>query len=382
MRAAALVALAPAFLTAAERQPPPEAALAEAAARIEAGRPDEAAAALAAFLSARPDDPAALHRAGALWLLGGDPARALPHLRAAVGLAPGLADARLALGQALGQLGRAEEALVQLAAAARSAPARYEAPYLAAAVLDRAGRLGEAVEKAAEAVALAPGEAGLRRYFGRLLLRVEHWPEAQAELERALRLGYREDPAIFADLGAALLGQERLRAARAAYERHRSLAPDDPETLLQLGYLDWRAGDHAASEKRLGEAISLDPGLRRAHHFLGLTALRRLDLDGAEAAFRRALEAGEDFPEAWFHLGKIALRRGDPAAAADHFETAIRHAPDYAEAYYQLGFARRRLGDPEGAASALERFEELGRNRDPEPRQESPREESLQEESR
>ena len=348
-------------------QAPPDSALVEAAERIEAGDAEAAAASLAAFLSARSGDPAAHHQAGALWLLGGEPGRAAPHLEAALALDPEFVDSRLALGQALGQLGEVEAALTEFAVAAQSAPARYEAPYLAAAVLDGAGRPSEAVDRARKAAELAPRHPGVRRFLGRLLLRVELWPEAQAALEAALRLGYREDPAIFADLGAALVAQERLQAARAAYERHRSFAPDDPETLLQLGYLDWRAGDYQASEERLGRAIALDPGLRRAHHFLGLTALRRLDLGRAEAAFRRALEEGEDFPEAWFHLGKIALRRGDNAEAARLLETAIRYSPEYADAYYQLGFARRRLGDPEGAAAALARFEELRRNPESKP---------------
>ena len=111
-------------------------------------------------------------------------------------------------------LGEVEEALSHLEAASTTDPSRFEAPYLAAAVLDRAGRLSEAVDNAARAVELAPRDAGMRRFLGRLLLRIEHWPEAQAELERALQLGYREDPAIFADLGAALLGQERLLKRR------------------------------------------------------------------------------------------------------------------------------------------------------------------------
>ena len=263
------------------------------------------------FLVGRPWDVPAFHQVGAMWLVAGEPELAIPPLEGAVARAPDFVDARLALGQALGQLGRVEESLSQLEAASTTDPGRFEAPYLAAAVLDGAGRLSEAVDKAARAVELAPRDAGMRRFLGRLLLRIEHWPEAQAELERALQLGYREDPAIFADLGAALLGQERLPAARAAYERHLELAPDDAETLLQLGYLDWRANEYEASEEFLERAIALDPSLRRAHHFLGLTALRRQEFDRAEEAFRRALDQGEDFPEGWLNLGKIALRRGD-----------------------------------------------------------------------
>ena len=100
-----------------------------------------------------------------------------------------------------------------------------------------------------------------------------------------------------------------------------------------------------------------------------MTALRRDDLAGAEAAFRRALEGDGDFAEAWFHLGKIELRRGNAEAAARHLERALASAPGYAEAYYQLAFARRRLGDAEGAAESLARFTELrraeGRTRPP-----------------
>ena len=354
----------PAPVVAGQEQPPPEPAIAEAAALIEAGERDEAARVLHDFLVGRPWDVGAFHQVGAMWLVAGEPELAVPPLEGAVARAPDFVDGRLALGQALGQLGRVEEALSQLDAASTTDPGRFEAPYLAAAVLDRAGRLSEAVDKAVRAVELAPRDAGMRRFLGRLLLRIEHWREAQAELERALQLGYREDPAIFSDLGAALLGQERLPAARAAYERHLELAPDGAETLLQLGYIDWRTDEYEASEELLERAIALDPNLRRAHHFLGLTALRRQELDRAEGAFRRALEQDEDFPEAWLNLGKIALRRGDAEEAAQLLETAIRYDPDYADAYYQLSFARRRLGDPAGAAAALERFEELTREQD------------------
>jgi len=280
-------------------------------------------------------------------------------LRAAIDLDPGFVDAWLALGQALGQLGETEAALQAFRTAGDLAPSRMEARYLAAATLDAAGRLSEALPEARAAVGIAPGDPTLRRFLGRLLLRVEQWPEAQDELEEAIRLGYRSDPGVLADLGAALLGQERLAAARLAFERHRELAPGDPGTLLQLGYLAWREGDHERSAALLEEAIALDPELRRAHHFLGLTAFRRDDLAGAEAAFRRALDSGEDFPEAWLHLGKIALRRGDAESAKRHFETAIRHAPDYADAWYQLSFAERRLGDREAATRSLARFREL-----------------------
>lgn len=347
-------------------QPEPEPAILEAAELIEAGRKEQAALVLNEFLAARPWDAGAFHQVGSMWLVAGEPERALPHLEGAVSLAPDFVDGRLALGQALGQLEEVEDALHHLEAAATTDPSRFEAPYLAAAVLDRAGQLSAAVEAARRAVELAPEDPTIHRFFGRLLLRIEHWPEAEAALERALQLGYREDPAIFADLGAALLGQERLDLARIAYERHLEFAPEDAETLLQLGYIEWRAEEHDAARERLEQAIALDPGLRRAHHFLGLTQLRRGELEGAEASFRRALERDPAFPEAWVQLGKIALRRGDAGEAADLLETAIRHGPDFADAWYQLSFARRRLGDPEGAAAALARFEEL-RDTAPEP---------------
>ena len=341
-------------------QPGPlDPALREAAARLAAGDAGAAAAAIAGFLDGREDDPAARQQAGVVWLLGGRPSDALPHFETAVAADPGFVDARLALGQALAQLDRTDEALVHLDRAADLAPERYEPVYLAAAALDADGRVSGAVGRAREAARRAPRDPGVRRFLGRLLLRIEAWVAAEAELRAALELGYRESPEILSDLGAAFAGQEKLAEARSAYEQHLALVPDDPDTLLQLGYLDWRAGDHAASAGRLNRAIELAPGLRRAHLFLGLTALRRLDLGAAEAAFRRALDQGEDFPEAWFHLGKIALRRGDAADAATMLETAVSHAPDYADAWYQLSFARRRLGDAAGAEEALARFEAL-----------------------
>jgi len=97
----------------------------------------------------------------------------------------------------------------------------------------------------------------------------------------------------------------------------------------------------------------------RAHHFLGLIALRKRDFERAEAQFAEALDYDPGFADAHFNLGKIHLRRGDPKRAVVSFRQAIEYRSDYKEAYYQLSFAYRRLGREELAAETLAHFEKL-----------------------
>ena len=173
--------------------------------------PAQAALGLALYDAARPEEAVAALSAGL---------EAEPKL---VGLAASL---RLYLGHALRDLGRGAEALEQYALAAEADPASAQAlDHLAMALFD-AERLGEALERYRALAALDPASAAAQSNIGAVLHRLGRDAEALAHLRRAFAL----DPA----LGTARVGREAvcralgLDPARSAPPAGAAaLAPDD-----------------------------------------------------------------------------------------------------------------------------------------------------------
>lgn len=144
------------------------------------------------------------------------------------------------------------------------------------------------------------------------------------------------------------------KAARAAYERVLDLAPNNLVALVNLGLVEFRAGEPAKAEKylrqalqqrletgpawltlgvmefgqgrmeeafaALSQAVLYDPGNARAHNYLGAVLGRKGWLDGAEAELRRAVEIDENSRDAHYNLAVIYLQRKPPA-----IELARRH---------------------------------------------------------
>ena len=88
---------------------------------------------------------------------------------------------------------------------------------------------------------------------------------------------------------------------------------------------------------------------------LGSLALRYGDVEGARAAYEKALERAPYFVPAHVNLADVARAEGDEVGAIAHLERALGLDPDNALARYALGLARHRTGDATGAV------EELGR---------------------
>jgi GT2 family glycosyltransferase/tetratricopeptide (TPR) repeat protein/2-polyprenyl-3-methyl-5-hydroxy-6-metoxy-1,4-benzoquinol methylase len=133
--------------------------------------------------------------------------------------------------------------------------------------------------------------------------------------------------------GAALgafLRQARQRAGPAA------------ATLLE-GRAAMLAGDLAAAEGRLREAIAVEPNLEPAHRFLSHVLLQRGERDEVEGLLRRALEADPDDGEAHHNLASLMLEKGRVEEAAAHYQRAVALRPGYRPSQEMLEQAMRRL---------------------------------------
>ncbi len=106
-------------------------------------------------------------------------------------------------------------------------------------------------------------------------------------------------------------------------------------------------------------AIELDPQYSKPWSNLGRLAYRDGQLEEAERAWRRALELGPRNPVAHVNLASLLTREGRHAEAADLYARATALSPGLAAAWHGLALARLRAGQLEAARSAWERASAL-----------------------
>jgi predicted TPR repeat methyltransferase len=137
----------------------------------------------------------------------------------------------------------------------------------------------------------------------------------------------------------------RLEDARAAYEGLLADDPDNPEALNLLGvlHLQQRRPDRAVPV--LGRAASRRPDRSDIHNNFG-NALRAMgDLEGAIAAWEKALHIDPADADAWCNLGVARIEGGDVDAAADAWRAAIQADPGHADAIDLLAVSHSQRGE-------------------------------------
>jgi tetratricopeptide (TPR) repeat protein len=123
-------------------------------------------------------------------------------------------------------------------------------------------------------------------------------------------------------------------------EPERETAHRDPSRTAHAWFLEGRRceehsdlqGAQAAYEK----ALALDPGLAAAHTNLGNLWFGAGRLEDAGACYERALASDPDQPEATFNSAHLHERQGRPDLAMAFYRRALRVAPDYADAHFNL----------------------------------------------
>ncbi len=137
------------------------------------------------------------------------------------------------------------------------------------------------------------------------------------------------------------------RLDRLADQLGELIVPDDVRMHVELGQAYLAAGDLDAAGRELEAALGLRPDHARAAYLLGLTYERRGDAAGGKALFERAAER-KDFVEPQLALGQLALAAQDLEAAELAYRRALEAGPSdpdvRAEAYRGLGTAHLRAG--------------------------------------
>lgn len=98
-----------------------------------------------------------------------------------------------------------------------------------------------------------------------------------------------------------------------------------------------------------------DPSCRKedqafAYHMLGADLVKKGDLQGAEVAFRYAIDCGGGFiAKTYYHLGLLLKDKGDLRAAEDALRKSMELDSNDHFAHYSLGILLYEKGDLQGA---------------------------------
>lgn len=280
-----------------------EAAFQSIKALCTSGKRAEAEAALAIFLVSHGDHAEAWQLRGVLALEDGQPAVALDHLRRALDIDPGYAEAHMNLANALVDLGRTAEALPEFRAAIRLAPQ----------------------------LAMAHNSLGLA------FQRLGQWRAAAASYQRAI--ARRPDyPEAWTNLGNAQRALGNLQEAIAAHRRSLALRPDYAAAHVNLGAALRAAG-------RLHEALDVLEAARTrgatgaaTHYNLGVVLSDLGRLEEARDALRQALVLDATSAPSYYALGNVLRDLGALAEGVEAFRAAVRLDPGFSEAWSNLLF--------------------------------------------
>jgi tetratricopeptide (TPR) repeat protein len=246
-----------------------------------------------------------------------------------------------------------------------------------------------------------------RNGMGRRLLARALAADGQAEaaaqrLEEAAALAG-DDPELAFLVATDYLWLKRVGEAERLFARVLRERPI-PQTRVLIGRAYRDAGEYDRARAALHAALEQDPGVRRAHYYLGMVVLADARtgpdrLERAMAEFREELRlAPEDAPASdqlglalleagrpeealpvleaavraqarplhLFHLGRCLLALERPADAAAALRRALERAEEHggseaeiAKIHYQLGLALRKLGAGAEAGSHLAQAKRL-----------------------
>lgn len=190
---------------------------------------------------------------------------------------------------------------------------------------------------------------------GRALLLTGRINDAIAELSLAASL----DPTLneaHSLLGVAFDRKGMSERAAEAYNRAVKVAPQDAQTLNNLGFSLYQNGKYRAAVDRLKRAARLAPGDQRIWNNLALAQCR---LGKTEDCFKSFARAGGELTGR-LNTATLLERMGHDMDAIPYYEAALRLQPKSSVALRRLADLYGRAGRSDDAQAKLRTLGELG----------------------
>lgn len=319
-------------------------------------RPDLALPELQKVVALDPNDADARGNLGVLLFFRHDYKQAVPQLRAAVNLEPGLWKLQALLGLGEASLGET---------AASQADLETAFPHLKDEKIQQ--QVGEALineytakedlEKAASVVstllAAQPTNTSL------LYLSYRLYSDLAGKSMLTLSLVAPDSAEMHQVMARELARQNDNAGAVANYRAAIKLNPNLPGLHAELGDLLFHSDDPNLESQASAEfqaALALDPMNEHAELALGMVAERNGDMKSAYTDTSRALELNPNDGEACTELAKLLIAMNQPAKAQQLFERAIQIDPTNEVAHYRLATLYRKAGRTDDAKKQVELY--------------------------
>ena len=159
----------------------------------------------------------------------------------------------------------------------------------------------------------------------------------------------------YVDKGWTLLSAGDFAGAERELKRACELAPDDPHTESLLGWALMLANKYDDALMWLQKALMADPRNALARVNVGYICLRKGIYGEAIEHLARAIQENTDRKATLyghFYFGLVYLERDMYQDAQAFFRKTLELGPNFIEAWYELGRACSLAGDIEGARSA------------------------------
>src|SRR6266481_6790746 len=135
----------------------------------------------------------------------------------------------------------------------------------------------------------------------------------------------------------------------------------DPELMSKESVADSISNRAASASPAPSSPGTGGPNLKQAERYYesGLKKQQAGNLDGAIAAYSRAIELNPNYTEAYNNRGNVKGAKEDHDGAIADLNHAIELNPKYAKAYYNRGNVKGDKGDHDGAIADFDRAIEL-----------------------
>jgi tetratricopeptide (TPR) repeat protein len=216
----------------------------------------------------------------------------------------------------------------------------------------------EAEEEFKKALAENPRDSDTRARFAELLVAMKRLPDAEAQVDEALKMDGK-NPTVLLASGAIAEARGELKQARDRYEEAMQMAPNAFEPYARAAVVASRLKDQPRARSLVETASQLrpmNPDVVAAQAVV--TAVS--DPKQATQMLTTAAEASPEDPRIPYLLGQTFQSMGANLEAIDALKKATTLAPEFGDAWFTLGKVNRDLGrngDAKAAFAAVIRVE-------------------------
>jgi tetratricopeptide (TPR) repeat protein len=182
--------------------------------------------------------------------------------------------------------------------------------------------------------------------------------EAATKLKQALDYQQKNKTARAA-LIEVLMRLERWDEAGAQLEILRSYYPGDSQITFVAAGFAFRRGEFQKASNLAADALKAGDQRPEVYRLQALSRYMLQDFDGFEAILTRAIQHNPADSESYYHLGRYRLEKKKYSEAIQFLSKALEFQPDYYKAYYFQGLALQGSGDLESAKKQFRKAIEI-----------------------